>query len=78
MLIIDLENDRKLKFSKYTHFTHIKTIFEYCHACVISEIHVTLAFFIFILGILYLRLRTCSAVAIYIFIRDGNEKEFDG
>ena len=37
MKILDSETDKKLIFStcRYTHFTHLNTIFEYCHACVI-------------------------------------------
>ena len=44
MEILDLDHDKNLKFSSYTHFTYINTKFEYCHACVISEMLVTFVF----------------------------------
>ena len=47
MEISDLEHDRKVKFTRHTHFTQINTIFEYCHVRAISEIQVTFFLFMF-------------------------------
>ena len=38
--ISDIEHNRKIKLSVYTHLTHINTISEYCHASVIIYLHV--------------------------------------